>query len=173
MGIFKSLKLSGLILVLIAVTMTGCARPQSDAKVAVIADYAVILDTPLVKIDKSGVTNISGSVHRQPTVTGPITGRIDVDFISPDGDIINDDPLTIGLIPPKIPTDPKAVSTYSIPWCYVPPPGTTVRVQFVDTQTAANEDAGGRSQSGGAAAGGGGHHGGGGGIRTGSTGHNW
>jgi len=169
----RSFNSAGLFLVCVAVGLTGCAKPQSDAKVAIIADDSVILDPPLVKIDKSGITTISGSVHRQPTATGIITGRIDVDFVSPDGDVLNDIPLTIGLTPSRIPTDPKAESTYSITWCYIPPPGTTVRAQFVDSRTAANEDAAGRNSSGGVGTATGARHGGGGGIRTGSAGHNW
>lgn len=122
----------------VAAAMTGCRSAPSDAPVAVVADYAVVVDTPVVRIDH-GVTSITGTLHRQPGNTDEITGRLDIEFIASDGDVL--DGLPCRFVPRKLPTDPGATASYSINYGWVPPAGTTVRVKFVDSATAEREDA--------------------------------
>jgi hypothetical protein len=142
--------------------VVGCHhQPTSDTNVAVVADYAVVVDTPLVKID-NGVTTISGTLHRVAGNNESITGRLDIDFVAPDGDVV--DWLACGFTPRKLPTDPAATAFYEIRYGWVPPKDTTVRVKFVDSAAAEREDAdnAGPSGSGGATESGhiGGGHGG-------------
>jgi hypothetical protein len=130
--------------------------------VAVVADYAVVLDPPLVKV-QNGATTISGTLHRQPGTSSDLTGRVDIDFIGADGEVINQDPVTALFNPRRIPMDPAANSTYSIVYGFVAPPGSTVRVRYVDPVTAQREDVEGADYGANAGrAGGGGRVGGGG-----------
>jgi uncharacterized membrane protein YgcG len=161
----------------VASVVTGChGGPVSDTDVAVVSDYAVIVDKPLVKID-GDVTAISGTIHRVPGNSDAITGRLDIDFVAPDGDVL--DWIPCGFNPRKVPTDPSATATYEIRYGVVFPKDTVVRVKFLDSASAEREDAdnagpGGTSGAGGGYGGGGGHggghgHGGGGGGVGGKT----
>jgi hypothetical protein len=141
----------------VASVLVGCHQPVSDTNVAVVSDYAVVVDTPLVKIDGPN-TVISGTLHRVPGNSDAIFGRLDIDFVAPDGDVIAWIPCGFG--PQKLPTDPNAKSSYEIRYGVVFPKDTTVRVKFVDSDTAQREDAENAGPSGAYGATGGGAHGG-------------
>jgi hypothetical protein len=138
-----------------------------------VADYSVVVDPPVVKVD-GPTTTISGTIHRQPGNADSITGRLDIDFIAPDGDVL--DSITCGFNPKKLPLDPNGTSTYEIGYGVVFPKDTKVQVKFVDSATAEREDAdnGGpgaaNSATGGGNHGGGGYGGGHGGGHAGGTG---
>jgi hypothetical protein len=132
--------------------LTGCnsaAKPMNhyeeggtQGSVAVVANDTVILDLPSVKID-DGSTIITGTVHRRPRITGEIAGRVDIEFLGPDGEYL--DGLPALLTPRTVPADPNTSTTYFTTYGYVPPAGSTVRVHFVDHETQIEEDAAGNN----------------------------
>jgi hypothetical protein len=164
---------SVLLAIATASILTGCHHaPQSDLKVATIANYSVVIDTPLVKIDKRGdITTISGTVHRQPGSTAPISGRVDIDFIAPDGNYLLNIPVHARLTP----DDSNATAGYSVAWGVVYPASTTVQVRYVDGAAAAKEDLEDANSVGGAGNTGnhGGVHGGNTAMHTGGSGRAW
>jgi hypothetical protein len=113
-------------------------------------DPRVTLDPAVVVLER-GSLNISGNVHRKPTWIGDLSGRVDVAFIGPDGQLL--DGLPILVVPRQITTDKTA--SYHSSYGYIPPRGSTLRIRFVDAATMAQEDLGGGVFDAGVDAGGG------------------
>jgi uncharacterized membrane protein YgcG len=162
--------------ILAALVLAGCHAPRSDMNVAAVADSSVVVDPPLVKIDHSdgiATTVISGTVHRQPNVGGVLTGRIDIDFVDPDGERI--DTIKCDFVPSKVPVDPNTAAAYMTRDGELFPTGTTVRVRYVDSTSALREDVDGMDYTGGpwSGKGGGAHSHGGGGHGGGGGGKGW
>ncbi len=132
----KSKWIAGLIL---AGLLAGCASgPHSspDApRVTLVPDNRVILDPTVVTVD-GGSLDISGSVHRQPTLSGPLAGRVDIEFVAPNGELLDELPALI------VPHDVEAgkTSAYHTSYSYIPPKGSTLRIHFVDAETETRED---------------------------------
>jgi hypothetical protein len=94
---------------------------------------------PNVSIDGDGVMTVQGNVRRRAGVTETISGRVDIDVIGPDGKPLEWIPAL--LTPDPMPTEGKGESGYIIHYGWIPPSGSTVRVHWVDSKTAAREDA--------------------------------
>jgi hypothetical protein len=140
-------RISSLLLaVSLGLAQTGCHShrpPESfeaggtSGKVAVIGSDLVVLDLPTVDISHGNIL-ISGTVHRRPGVTGELPGRVDIEFLDPDGEYL--DGLPALLTPRAVPVDPSASATYATSYGFIPPRGSTVRVHFVDRDTMIRED---------------------------------
>ncbi len=115
----------------------GQAVDSGMVKAEAVPNKLLEIPMPSVEID-DGFTTVSGSVHRKPGVTSPLSGRIDIEFIDTDGEVIEF--LPARLTPQKIPLDPNSPCTYSTEYGWVPPRGSTVRIHFVDSLTAQRED---------------------------------
>jgi hypothetical protein len=144
--------------------LTGCETgPHSSPnapRVTLVPDNRVILEPAVVTID-DGMIQISGSLHRQPTLSGPMSGRVDIEFISPDGDLLDELPA---LITPHDVSDGHPCTYRTAPYAYIPPKGSTLRIHFIDSATETREDIAGAfsdydSGGGGGAAAGGAAHG--------------
>jgi hypothetical protein len=141
--------------------LAGCASgPHSshDAPpVTLVPDNRVILE-PAVVLLEGGSIDISGSVHRQPTLSGAIAGRVDIEFVAPNGELLDELPALL------IPHDIEAgkSSAYHTNYSYIPPKGSTLRIHFVDSDTESREDIEGEFfdyDGAGGGGGGGGNHG--------------
>jgi hypothetical protein len=106
-------------------------------KVTVVDNDMVALDLPVVDVAHDTVY-IHGSVHRKPGVTGAIEGRVDIEFLSPEGEYL--DGLPALLTPRAVPFDSNEPATYTTSYGYVPPKGSIVRIHFVDRETMVKED---------------------------------
>jgi hypothetical protein len=119
--------------------LAGCASgPHSSPgapPVTMMPDNRVILDPAIVVVDH-GVLDISGNVHRRSNWIGDLSGRVDVEFIGPDGDLL--DQLPILIVPRQI--APGRTSTFHSRYGYIPPQGSMLRLHFVDAATMAQED---------------------------------
>jgi hypothetical protein len=124
---------------ILAALLTGCASgPQSspDAPaVTLVSDNRVILDSAVVLVDH-GALDISGAVHIRPGYSGPIAGRVDIEYVSPQGDLL--DGLPVGLDPGKVSS--AKPSTFHVNYMYIPPKGSVLRIRFVDAEAQARED---------------------------------
>ncbi len=144
----------------------GCEttpRSSLDAPgVQVVADNRVLIDSVVVQLDQ-GSLDITGKVHRTTGSADVLTGRIDIEFVAPTGEVL--DGLPVPILPHELST--AAPSAFHVLYGYVPPKGSTLRLHFVDGAVEACEDleggffdAGenGGGGVGGAAAGGGPHN---------------
>ena len=118
---------------------SGGAQPTGNIKCTAVSSAQVAVAPPVVDI-RQGIMRISGTVHRQPGVTGPLDGRVDIDLIGPDG-LVLDKSLHCHLLPGTVPVDPNQSAAYSpTPFGFVPPAGSTLRARYVDRQTAILEN---------------------------------
>jgi hypothetical protein len=144
--------------------LAGCAsEPHSSPgapPVTIVPDSRVILDPAVVLLDGNSL-EISGNVHRRNNYIGSLSGRVDVEFIGPDGELL--DGLPILIVPRDI--TPGRTSSYRASYGYVPPRGSILRIHFVDAATMEQEDMEGGSFDAGVDAGPGGATGGAGGVR--------
>jgi len=99
----------------------------------------VEVPAPDVKVDGDGVMTISGVVRRRPNASGDFSGRVDIAVLGSDGTQLAWLPAL--LTPDPIPADGGAESRYVVHYGWEPPKGSTVHVQWVDSQTAKAEDA--------------------------------
>jgi len=105
--------------------------------VRVLHNDLVILDMPEVQVSY-GTIYIYGTVHRRPDVHGELPGRVDIEFLTPEGEYLDGVPALLS--PHAVPLDPKATASYSTSYGSVPPPGSIIQVHFVDRQTQMEED---------------------------------
>ena len=123
-------------------TSTASGKPESSKqpfRVEAVSSAQVAVSPPVVLVD-DGVMRISGTVHRQAGVAGPLQGRVDIDLIGPDG-LFLDKSLHCNLQGGAIPTDANTSVAYApTPFGYVPPAGSTLRARFVDRQAAILEN---------------------------------
>jgi len=138
---------------LVAALMGGCASSESNSGsppegVSAAATDSDLLDfgAPQVLVEK-GVMTVEGTVTRKPGDHDVIAGRIDIDVYAANGE--NLAWLTALLTPDPVPDDQKSESTYVVRYGFVPPPGSTVQVRFVDKATATQEDVDDREYAGG------------------------
>jgi uncharacterized membrane protein YgcG len=137
--------------------------PPEGVQVQVLQDKQVRLLTPEVKFD-DGVMTVIGYVRRRPGVRTVLSGRIDIDVLDTEGNVLDWIPAL--LYPNPVPTEGRGEAGYVIHYGWIPPAGSIVKVRFVDSKTAIIEDTsdsetiGGSygSHSGGGRSGGGGHH---------------
>jgi hypothetical protein len=124
---------------LILGAIAGCASgPHSSADapaVTMLPDSRVTLDPAVVVVDH-GSLDISGNVHRKATWIGDLSGRVDIAFVGPDGELL--DGLPVLIVPREITTG--HVASYHVSYGYIPPKGSVLRVHFVDAATMAQED---------------------------------
>jgi hypothetical protein len=158
--------------------LVGCAGSKPSAgegpatssglRVEGVSNDFVEVARPTVEIDDDVMT-IRGNVHRRGGGPQAISGRVDIDILGSDGQQLAWLPAV--LAPNPLPSDGTGEAGYIIHYGWIPPAGSTVRVHFVDTKTAAVEDAddieystggghGGGAVHAGGHGGGGGHHGG-------------
>ena len=93
---------------------TGChTTPKStnrfqadgtEGSIAVVPNDLVEIETPMVKVEK-GTIYISGSIHRKSVASEALPGRIDIEFLSPQGEYL--DGLPALLTPRAVPADPN------------------------------------------------------------------
>jgi len=126
--------------VMLGCALTGCQTgPQNSAnapRVTLVPDNRVILDPAMVVIN-DGSIEISGGVRRQPTLSGPMSGRVDIEFLSPEGELLDELPAL--LIPHDV-TAGQSSTYHTAPYAYLPPKGSTLRIHFVDSDTESRED---------------------------------
>ncbi len=123
-------------------TETAGGRPESSKqplKVEAVSSAQVAVSPPVVLIE-DGVMRITGTVHRQPGVAGPLQGRVDIDLIGPDG-LFLDKSLHAPVQGGAVPGDANTSVAYApTPFGYVPPAGSILRARFVDRQASILED---------------------------------
>ncbi len=93
---------------------------------------------PTVEITDGRTTTIAGSVQRKPGMALALAGRIDIEFLDTDGQLL--DSLPALLTPQKVPLDSGTPCVFHTDYDYIPPKGSTVRLHFVDSETAQRED---------------------------------
>jgi hypothetical protein len=138
-------------------------RPVTDAgglHLEGVSSDLVQVGHPKVQIDDDVMT-ITGNVRRAAGRSEDVSGRVDIEVLGSKGEQLAW--LTAVVSPNPLPTDGSDAG-YEIHYGWTPPGGATVRVHFVDTKTAMQEDAGGGGHytgaTGGSHGGGGGHGGG-------------
>jgi hypothetical protein len=118
-------------------TSTGRSSNASQLPAAVVSNLYVHLDQPSVTIDDGNVV-ISGAVRRKPGIRWLLVGRVDIEFVASNGYVLDELPALI--TPGTVSMDPNVPSLYSTSYGYIPPAGSSVRVHYVDSDTAARED---------------------------------
>lgn len=116
--------------------MSGPHSSPGAPPATVLADKRVVLDSIVVQTDDGhGALEISGAVHRRPGVAGSLSGRVDIEYINVDGELLDEWPVRLD------PTDlsTNKPSTFHTPY-YIPPKGSRIRIHFVDAQTEIAED---------------------------------
>jgi hypothetical protein len=137
----------------------GSSVDSGDVKLDIVPSTQVEIIQPTVEIS-GDTTTIAGGVHRKQGVSQALAGRIDIEFVDTDGEVL--DSLPALLRPQKIPLDEQTPCNFHTEYGYAPPKGTTIRLHFVDSDTAAREDlAGGNFETGRVTGGTGGTHAGG------------
>ncbi len=115
----------------------GATVDSGDLKLEVMPSSLVEIVQPTVELVKGTVT-VAGQVHRKAGVAQPFGGRIDIEFLDTDGEVL--DSLPALLSPTKVPLDMGSPCSFHTEYDYTPPKGSTVRLHFVDNDTAARED---------------------------------
>jgi hypothetical protein len=132
-------------MVALAAAMFGCqdsaagshgGSAPSNLHVDSVANDRVEVPPPDVSVD-SGVMTIAGTVQSRPGASGDLSGRVDISVLASNGNELQWLPAL--LTPDPIPAGGK--SRYVIHYGWVPPSGSTIRVQWVDSATAKKEDA--------------------------------
>jgi hypothetical protein len=113
------------------------AANGTKGTVTVVGDPSVVLDLPAVDINHDTIF-ITGTVHRKAGIPGDLPGRVDIEFLTAEGQYL--DGLPALLTPRAIPFDPGESARYSTSYGFVPPVGSIVRVHFVDRETQIKED---------------------------------
>jgi hypothetical protein len=125
---------------IVFIALCGCeSTPHSDESappVTLLPDPRVVLDQPVIKFDHGSVF-ISGTVHRGASQDKFLSGRVDIEFLTAEGEILDEIPA---LLEPRILPANGDASTYDTNYGLIPPKGSTLRIHFVDSQTMARED---------------------------------
>ena len=120
--------------------LSGPTHPDGPLKCQAVASKDVVVSPPEVAV-QDGMMTVTGTIHRQPGVTGLLDGRVDVDLIGPDGLKLDTMPLHAPMVPGAVPMDPSASAVYSpTKFGYAPPPGSIIRARYVDYKTMINEN---------------------------------
>ena len=120
---------------LAACAISGCASGRTAEvrrlPVSVEPSSVVELPPPNVSWDQN-VVKVSGVVRRKPGINEAVAGHIHVDFISMQGELL--DQLLLPWTPQSIPIDGGRQSTYYANYGWQLPPNTKVRIAIADDE---------------------------------------
>ncbi len=86
------------------------------------------LPAATIRLDDNSLL-INGNVYRKPAQTKAISGHLDIQIIAPDGRFLAH--LTTLITPDPVPTEGRGESGYHIRFGLIPPPGSTLRIEFI------------------------------------------